>query len=31
MTNLSVDDVKEKNTYETMMNEFIEAIRTEAY
>ena len=31
MTNLSVDDVKENNTYETMMNEFIESLRTEVY
>ena len=31
MNNLSLEDVKEKNTYETMMNEFIEQLRTEAY
>ncbi|MCR5224447.1 MAG: metal ABC transporter substrate-binding protein [Bacilli bacterium] len=31
MTNLSVDDVKENNSYETMMNEFIESLRTEVY
>lgn len=31
MNNLSLDDVKNKNTYQTMMNEFIEELRTEAY
>ena len=31
MNNLSLEDVKEKNTYEPMMNEFIEQLRTEAY
>lgn len=31
MTNLSVEDVKDKTTYETMMNDFIESLRTEAY
>ena len=31
MNNLSLEDVKEKNTYETMMNDFIEQLRTEAY
>ena len=31
MNNLSVEEVKDKTTYETMMNDFIEALRTEAY
>ena len=31
MNNLSVEEVKDKTTYETMMNEFIESLRTEAY
>ena len=31
MNNLTLNDVKEKNTYETMMNEFTEHLRTEAY
>ena len=31
MTILSLDDVKNKNSYESMMNEFIESLRTEAY
>ena len=31
MTILSLDDVKNKNSYESMMGEFIENLRTEAY
>lgn len=31
MSNLTEQDVKDKTTYETMMNDFIEALRNEAY
>ncbi len=31
MNNLTVEEVKDKTTYETMMNDFIESLRTEAY